>query len=487
MDTIYLQSFYVYSNYVDKNLQIDLYPEDNKSFKHLILTGKNGSGKSTTLKALFRELFNMKSFKGNNNSFYYDLLEEKKSKEAVDRNINDLGYSNPKVDVKLNNNKEINDLLLVFIPSLLDFNMEEAHPDKPLDFAIILNKQMEFIKSMENVKGSVIQYINFHKSVIQQIDNSKKNIDKLKNESKEKENSRISFVNIPLINEEKKLKDLQKSLNENQEEITKLENQLQTLNPEISLSHFFEQYLVDKKKEQAYALADEETEKAEIGKQWFLLLEQTFQTLFEEEDLKLKHKFNNTNITGKSSFYFEFPDGRTAVFNELADGYKSILNMFSEILLQMEAFKFSNKIEEEPSGIVLIDEIEAHLHISLQEKILPVLTQFFPTLQFIVCSHSPQVIASIENCNIYDLTTKELVTDFLGGLSYDVISKVHFGIETEYSLMVSKWVKKAKNILKKTEKSPEDEVELKRIEGILSEISPELTHEIFLYFNMKQV
>ncbi len=54
-------------------------------------------------------------------------------------------------------------------------------------------------------------------------------------------------------------------------------------------------------------------------------------------------------------------------------------------------------------GIVLIDEPEAHLHVSLQKTILPFLIRFFPGLQFIVATHSPYVRDSISNVMVYDL------------------------------------------------------------------------------------
>lgn len=54
-------------------------------------------------------------------------------------------------------------------------------------------------------------------------------------------------------------------------------------------------------------------------------------------------------------------------------------------------------------GIVLIDELETHLHIELQKKILPFLTKFFPNIQFIVTTHSPYILNSISNAKAYDL------------------------------------------------------------------------------------
>lgn len=51
------------------------------------------------------------------------------------------------------------------------------------------------------------------------------------------------------------------------------------------------------------------------------------------------------------------------------------------------------------------------LHIGLQKTILPFLTSFFPKIQFIVSTHSPYILNSIENCVIYDLEKKIRMED----------------------------------------------------------------------------
>ena len=73
---------------------------------------------------------------------------------------------------------------------------------------------------------------------------------------------------------------------------------------------------------------------------------------------------------------------------------------------------------ENPDCIVLIDEIETHLHLELQKLILPMLTELFPNIQFIVSTHSPFVINSIENATIFDLEKKTLVPNGLGNIPY---------------------------------------------------------------------
>src|SRR6185437_12901170 len=76
-----------------------------------------------------------------------------------------------------------------------------------------------------------------------------------------------------------------------------------------------------------------------------------------------------------------------SIFN-LSSGESSILCLFGEIL------KHADKVKEnialgDISGIVLIDEIDKHLHIGLQKEVLPKLLNLFPKIQFIISSHSP--------------------------------------------------------------------------------------------------
>lgn len=76
-----------------------------------------------------------------------------------------------------------------------------------------------------------------------------------------------------------------------------------------------------------------------------------------------------------------------SIFN-LSSGENALLCLFGELLRQAD--NISNNIKlENINGIVLIDEIDKHLHIKLQKEILPELFRLFPNIQFIVSSHSP--------------------------------------------------------------------------------------------------
>jgi len=72
----------------------------------------------------------------------------------------------------------------------------------------------------------------------------------------------------------------------------------------------------------------------------------------------------------------------------LSSGEMALLCCFGEILRQSDKIKTNVPISN-ISGIVLIDEVDKHLHIKLQKEILPKLFEMFPKIQFIVTSHSP--------------------------------------------------------------------------------------------------
>jgi hypothetical protein len=76
-----------------------------------------------------------------------------------------------------------------------------------------------------------------------------------------------------------------------------------------------------------------------------------------------------------------------SIFN-ISSGESAMLCLFGELIRQADNNK-NNIAFGEISGIVLVDEVDKHLHIKLQKEILPVLFNLFPNVQFILSSHSP--------------------------------------------------------------------------------------------------
>lgn len=84
-----------------------------------------------------------------------------------------------------------------------------------------------------------------------------------------------------------------------------------------------------------------------------------------------------------------------SIFN-MSSGELALLCLFGELIRQTD--KLGN-ITEKITGIVLIDEIDKHLHIKLQKEILPRLIELFPLVQFIASSHSPFLGLGLEEYN----------------------------------------------------------------------------------------
>lgn len=92
----------------------------------------------------------------------------------------------------------------------------------------------------------------------------------------------------------------------------------------------------------------------------------------------------------------------------LSDGEKCTLAMFGDLARRLALANPSMENPLEGTGIVLIDEIELHMHPSWQRKVLGVLKKTFPNIQFIITTHSPQILGEADdNYNIFILSETE--------------------------------------------------------------------------------
>ena len=87
--------------------------------------------------------------------------------------------------------------------------------------------------------------------------------------------------------------------------------------------------------------------------------------------------------------------------HSMSDGYRGTLSLFADIAYRMAMLNpaLGDRVLETP-GVVMIDEIDLHLHPRWQARILEDLVRIFPNVQFIVTTHSPVVVASVPRGNI---------------------------------------------------------------------------------------
>lgn len=92
-------------------------------------------------------------------------------------------------------------------------------------------------------------------------------------------------------------------------------------------------------------------------------------------------------------------------FNSLSDGYRNMVAMVADIAHRASRLNPHHGAQAalKTTGIVLIDEIDLHLHPKWQRRVVPDLQRAFPQLQFIATTHSPFILQSLEPGEVIDL------------------------------------------------------------------------------------
>ena len=110
-------------------------------------------------------------------------------------------------------------------------------------------------------------------------------------------------------------------------------------------------------------------------------------------------------IGGAKGFYYnhrflelrvQLQDGRELPFELLSDGYRNMIAMVADIAWRAAVLNphFGDAAARKSTGVVLIDEIDLHLHPAWQRSVIANLRRSFPGIQFVATTHSPQVISS---------------------------------------------------------------------------------------------
>ncbi len=108
-------------------------------------------------------------------------------------------------------------------------------------------------------------------------------------------------------------------------------------------------------------------------------------------DIEIRHN--------DSEVIFLLTDGREVKTDLLSDGYRRLVSIVIDIAFRCALLNktiYGNMAYNKTHGTVIIDEIDEHLHPALQVRILKALHNTFPNIQFIVSTHAPLVISSVE-------------------------------------------------------------------------------------------
>lgn len=381
-----------------RNIENFYIPLSSTERKHLIVTGKNGAGKTSLLNEIKKHLFAVSNDSGHRFEKDNEKLVELESRKKAMR-----GSQNSKAEIDLDARiTALKKLLQQFGEVEIEFN--DSH-FLPIEF---MNANFE-IAFFDSKRGTV-------------------------------------------LNSPTGIKEIQ---------IPKLRNMYEPIGV-----HFL-QYMVNLKAERSFANDDKDFERVKQIDEWFETFQSSLKEMFETNNLEL--------IFDRKHFNFRIVElGKDPyTLTQLSDGYSAIFNIVAELIMRMEEHGSKSY---EAQGIVLVDEIETHLHVSLQKKILPFLISFFPKIQFVVSTHSPFVISSIENAIICDLE-KRIIANDLSGYSYDTIIESYFDSD-KYSSVIKNKVDRYEHLSADQTIDENGREELQDLERYLDEIPKFISDEL---------
>lgn len=437
----YIQKISAKLDFLNHDLNIDL------KGRNLILTGKNGVGKTRFLNQLNSVALNK-------------LIHEiphlsQQHYSCKERIINIISSEIQNISPNLIFQQHLEELTKLLI--------------KTDSYNIIENKK--FVEIAKKLKAIIIQNqglsndenYRYRHSQIHEIEhyfnelgymNSHENIDLvvtgIGNLSENIQASKVTFNFFPAHRQSQ----ITASTN-----TTDLNQYINTAKHEYSskLGQFLEQYLLNIKIEKSLALSEEQdTDHTDQIDEWFTKFDEDLKFLFEDSTTQLKFNYKLRKFSLLQSY-------REFTFQSLSSGFTAIFDIYSDLLMRS---RLLNILPNELNGVVLIDEIDAHLHISLQKKILPFLSQSFPEIQFIVSTHSPFVIASTNNDTVvYDLSTGEFFEEDLSLYSHESIIKELFHVKDD-----NENLKRLSNQLLQFINSENSIQDLNLIQGLLDDI-----------------
>lgn len=150
--------------------------------------------------------------------------------------------------------------------------------------------------------------------------------------------------------------------------------------------------------------------------EWFIQIARSSNAYQSAEDnreielktvLRLLHEIDNRidadylEISGDDKVSLKI-DGQKIQLSQLSSGFSSILKLIQSVVSGYGYFTNETNLQN-VKGIVFIDEIESHLHLSWQANIIPLLKRLFPNTTFYVTTHSSVVLSQLQEGEAYEL------------------------------------------------------------------------------------
>jgi predicted ATP-binding protein involved in virulence len=179
------------------------------------------------------------------------------------------------------------------------------------------------------------------------------------------------------------------------------------------------------------AIAFQQNKKDKEYRELMFLIERIISDIIEKP-IKFQIELQPTGL------FVEIGD-KLIEFDTLPDGLRALIGWIGDLLMRMDEVKWEDNLPiSEREFILLLDEIEVHLHPAWQRKVLPVVQKLFKNAQVFVSTHSPFVINSVDGAWIHPLKLEGNKATNLppvkseDGRSYRHILRTIFGIDKEF-------------------------------------------------------
>lgn len=372
---MYLRNLHIRNIGPIEKLDIELELQANLNPKPIILVGKNGSGKTYTLSYIADAFYELAKSK------FSDVVNKSISLDSPFFRIISVH------DINTNNNQSA----AAYLRFMDDKNQNEIH----------------YCEKIGNI-SSAQELLNFYGNKISNITQNDYSDKKI---LASKENIESMFSNtVNFFPSFRKITPHWLNLKAQTQELFTIEGKFSgTLNKEIMCVDTFKrniQWMLDVildsailPAELAY-ISDKAQKDLEIKNKHAINnsynnINEIFQTILEDKDLYLKTGRRN-QAKSRLSLHRK---GKLIIptLEQLSTGQLILLNLFITIIRHADYKNINNSILlENIEGIVVVDEIDTHLHSKHQSEILPKLIKIFPKIQFIVTSHSPLFVLGME-------------------------------------------------------------------------------------------
>lgn len=195
------------------------------------------------------------------------------------------------------------------------------------------------------------------------------------------------------------------------------------------------------------------------------------QVLWEISDIRF---IPGEGVRPKPRVEFKTPYGWVP-FRQLGYGYQSLATWVADFASRMvERYPESKNPLEEPA-VVLVDEIDLHLHPKWQRELMDRLTNLFPNTQFIATAHSPLIAQAAANLAVLRRVGDHVIIDndveYIRNWRVDqILTSDLFGLDSARPPHIAKLLAERDAILGKAKLTKADEKELKRLEAEIGEL-----------------